>query len=41
VIFDADKNQFVVGEERFALDPTGTTTIQANGWELKIQGHAQ
>ena len=38
VIFDAAKNQFVVGEERFALDLTGTTTIQANGWELKIQG---
>lgn len=38
VTFDAVKNQFVVGEERFALDPTGTTTIQANGWELKIQG---
>lgn len=38
VTFDAAKNQFVVGEERFALDLTGTTTIQANGWELKIQG---
>lgn len=38
VTFDADKNQFVVGEERVALDPTGTTTIRANGWELKIQG---
>ncbi|QGU32994.1 flagellar hook-associated protein FlgK [Thermochromatium tepidum] len=38
VTFDAVKNQFVVGEERFALDPTGTTTIRANGWELKIQG---
>jgi flagellar hook-associated protein 1 FlgK len=36
--FDAARNQFVVGDERFALDPTGTTTIQANGWELKIQG---
>jgi flagellar hook-associated protein 1 len=38
VTFDAARNQFVVGQERFALDPTGTTTIQANGWELKIQG---
>jgi len=38
VTFDAANNQFVVGQERFALDPTGTTTIQANGWELKIQG---
>lgn len=38
VTFDAAKNQFVVGEERFTLDPSGTTTIQANGWELKIQG---
>ncbi|BCU07646.1 flagellar hook-associated protein FlgK [Allochromatium tepidum] len=36
--FDADRDQFVVGDERFALDPTGTTTIRANGWELKIQG---
>jgi flagellar hook-associated protein 1 len=36
--FDAARNQFVVGEERFALDSSGTTTIQANGWELKIQG---
>ena len=38
VNFDANEQQFMVGEERFALDPTGTTTIQANGWELKIQG---
>ncbi|MTW20713.1 flagellar hook-associated protein FlgK [Allochromatium palmeri] len=38
VTFDTAKSQFVVGEERFALDPTGTTTIQANGWELKVQG---
>ncbi|MGQ9831590.1 MAG: flagellar hook-associated protein FlgK [Thermochromatium sp.] len=38
VLFDADRNQFILGEERFALDPTGTTTIQGNGWELQIQG---
>ncbi len=38
VTFDAAKQQFVVGEERFALDPSGTTTIQANGWELKVKG---
>lgn len=38
ITFDAARNQFVVGEERFALDASGTTTIQANGWELKIQG---
>lgn len=38
VDFDATHNQFVVGQERFALDSTGTTTIQANGWELKLQG---
>lgn len=38
VIFDATKGQFRVGEERFALDPSGTTTIAANGWELKVRG---
>jgi flagellar hook-associated protein 1 len=36
--FDAARGEFVVGDKRFALDSTGTTTIEANGWELKIQG---
>ncbi|WP_295399267.1 flagellar hook-associated protein FlgK [uncultured Thiocystis sp.] len=38
VTFDATKNQFDVDGERFSLDPSGTTTITANGWELKVKG---
>lgn len=38
ITFDATTNQFDVGGERFALDPSGTTTIAVNGWELKVQG---
>lgn len=38
VTFDATKDQFVVDGERFSLDPSGTTTITANGWELKVKG---
>lgn len=36
--FDGVRNQFAIGEERFPLDPGGTTTIRYNGWELKIDG---
>ncbi len=38
ITFDDATNQFDVNGERFALDPSGTTTLTANGWELKIQG---
>jgi flagellar hook-associated protein 1 FlgK len=40
ITFDTTTNpsQFNVNGERFTLDPSGTTTITANGWELKVQG---
>lgn len=40
VTFDTTKKppQFVVGDQSFSLDPSGTTTITANGWELKVKG---
>ncbi|QIK37973.1 flagellar hook-associated protein FlgK [Caldichromatium japonicum] len=38
ITFDATRNHFMIGEERFPLDPNGTTIIRYNGWELKIDG---
>ncbi len=38
ITFDAQRDHFMIGEERFPLDPGGTTTIRYNGWELKIDG---
>lgn len=38
ITFDPVKNQFQVGDEFVSLDPSGTTTIAANGWELRVRG---
>ncbi len=38
VSFDAAKQQFSVGGERFTLDPSGVTTIATQGWEMRIRG---
>lgn len=38
VSYDSASGAFQVGGSTIPLDPTGTTTIASNGWELKIRG---
>lgn len=38
VTYNATQKQFSVDGERFALNPSGVTTITTSGWELRIRG---
>ncbi|NEV60535.1 flagellar hook-associated protein FlgK [Thiorhodococcus minor] len=38
ISYDAVEGRFDVDGELFTLDPSGTTTISMNGWELRIRG---
>ncbi|MBK1694278.1 flagellar hook-associated protein FlgK [Chromatium weissei] len=38
ITYDATQKQFNVDGERFALNPSGVTTITTAGWELRIRG---
>jgi flagellar hook-associated protein 1 len=38
VTYDAGASAFQIGGESFALDPSGVTEIEYNGWRLTIEG---